>query len=153
MVAAVTTPPVGQDGLEALLKRLLPIIPVPTPPPKPIPTELEGLLQRLLSGVPTQTPTLPPRTDFTELETLLQRLLPGTPVPASRARPGPVRRDWATIVCFSCGKSGHGVGRCPELNETFLYMLLGWSVEKVGSNYMMISPRVTAEHLRVENGD
>ena len=24
---------------------------------------------------------------------------------ASRARPGPARRDWNTIVCFSCGKS------------------------------------------------
>ena len=27
----------------------------------------------------------------------------------------------------------------PELNETFPYMLLGWSAEKVGDNYMMIS--------------
>ena len=37
-----------------------------------------------------------------------------------------------TIVCFSCGKPGHGVGRCPELDETFPYMLPGWSVELGG---------------------
>ena len=57
MVATVTVPPVGPDGLEALLRCLLPTTPVPTPPPKPIPTELESLLQRLLSGVPVPTPT------------------------------------------------------------------------------------------------
>ena len=54
---------------------------------------------------------------------------------------------------FSCGKPGHGVGRCPELDETFPYMLPAWSAEKVGVNYMMVSPRVTAERLRAENGD
>ena len=57
--------------------------------------------------------------------------------------------DW----CFSCGKSGRGVGRYPELNETFLYMLPGWSAEKVGGNYMMISPRVVAARLRANKGD
>ena len=55
------------------------------------------------------------------------------------------RRDWNTIVCFSCGKLGHGVSRCPELNETFPFMLPGWTAEKVGSSYMMISTRVAAE--------
>ena len=47
--------------------------------------------------------------------------------------------------CFSCGKAGHGVGRCHELNETFPFMLPGWSAEKVGSSYVMISLRVAAE--------
>ena len=32
-------------------------------------------------------------------------------------------------------------------------MLPGWSEEKVGANYMMILPRVSAEHLRAGNGD
>ena len=85
---------------------------------------------------------------ITDMETLLQSLLPGTLVPASWTRPGPIRRDWATVVCFSCGKAGHGVGRCPELNETFPFMLPGWAAEKVGGSYVMISPRVAAE-----NGD
>ena len=45
MVAAVTVPPVGPDGIDTLLRRLLPTIPVLMPPPKPIPTELGSLLQ------------------------------------------------------------------------------------------------------------
>ena len=50
--------------------------------------------------------------------------------PASGSRLGPARSDWTTIVCFSCGKPGHGVGRCLELDETFPYMLPGWSVRR-----------------------
>ena len=61
--------------------------------------------------------------------------------------------DWATVVCVSCGKAGHGVGRCPELNETFTFMLPVWTAEKVDSSYVMISPRVAVERHRAENGD
>ena len=43
----------------------------------------------------------------------------------------------STMVCFSCDKAGHRVSRCHEFNETFPYMLPGWSAEKVGANYMM----------------
>ena len=72
---------------------------------------------------------------------------------ASRTRPGPMRRDWAMIMCFSCGKTGHGVGRCPVLNERFPLMLPGWSAEKVGDGYVMILPQVAAERRRVGNAD
>ena len=41
-----------------------------------------------------------------------------------------------------------GLGRCPELDETFPYMLPGWSAENVGANYTKISPHIAAEHLR-----
>ena len=41
-------------------------------------------------------------------------------------------------MCFSCGKSGHGASWCPEMNETFPYVLPGWS--EVGGGYVMISP-------------
>ena len=51
-------------------------------------------------------------------------------------------RDWTKIVCFSCGKLGHRVGRCPQWHETFPYMWPGWSADKVGADYMMISPCV-----------
>ena len=57
------------------------------------------------------------------------------------------------MVCLSCGKAGNGVGRCPERNETFPFMLPGWTAEKVGGSYVMISPRVAAERLRVGSGD
>ena len=43
MVEAVTTPPVETDNLEKLI-HLLPTAWVPTPPPKPVPMELEVLL-------------------------------------------------------------------------------------------------------------
>ena len=49
----------------------------------------------------------------------MQRLQPGASVLAAGSRPTPARRDWSTMVCFSCGKSGHGVGRCWDLDETF----------------------------------
>ena len=96
----------------------------------------------------TLTPS--PQNGITGMENLLQRLQPGVPVLAARSRPITARRDWSTLVCLSCGKSGHREGRCRELNETFPYMLPG-SMEKVGANYMAISPRMAAERLRAEN--
>ena len=104
--------------VDTVLRRLLPTPIAPAPPSKPVPTELESLLHQLLGGVQVPTPTPPAKTGITEIETLLQSLLSATPVPASRVRSGPISRDWATVVCFSCGKVGHGVSRCPELKET-----------------------------------
>ena len=39
-------------------------------------------------------------------------------------------RDWTKIVCFSCGKLGHRVGR--QLDETFPYIWPGWSADGRG---------------------
>ena len=77
LVAAVTVPPAVPDQLETFLRWLLRTSLVPASPPKPIPTELESLLQRLLAGVPAPKPTPPPKTGITDMDTLLQRLLPG----------------------------------------------------------------------------
>ena len=144
IVVVVTVPLVVSDHSETLLRWLLPTSSVVAQPPTPIPTELESLLQCLLAGVWAPKPTPPPKTGITDMETLLQHLLPSIPVADSWPKLDPVCWDWTTIVCFSCGKSGHGVGRCPELNETFPFMLPGWSVEKVGGTYMMVSPRMAA---------
>ena len=51
VVAAVTAPPVEPSDLEALLRRLLPTAPVPTLPPRLMPTDMELLLECLLSGM------------------------------------------------------------------------------------------------------
>ena len=148
-VAAVTTSQSTLHQLETLLRRLLPGLVVPPPPLKPVPSALEQLLQRLLAQKPAPAAT----TGSSDIESLLQSLLPGNLASATRLRPGPMRRDWATVVCFSCGKAGHSATQCPDLNEAFLFMLPGWKAEKVGGGYVLISPRVAAEHHWAGNGD
>ena len=76
MVAAVTIPPAEPDPLKTLLRRLLPTPVVPALPPKPVPTELECLLQRLLGEVQAPKPAPPAKSGITDLKTLLQGLLP-----------------------------------------------------------------------------
>ena len=100
-----------------------------------------------------------------DAETFLQNLLPASPVsvsqtqetprqttqsidtPKSIVTPQPTvmpivtpRRDRTIAECFSCGKVGHGVSRCSEMNETFPNMWHGWSAEKVGGRYVVIPP-------------
>ena len=47
---AMLASPTGTDQLERLLRRLLPTLVLPTPPPKLVPCDLELLLQRLGGG-------------------------------------------------------------------------------------------------------
>ena len=131
-----------------MLKRLLPAVPAQAPPSLSAPTDLETMLIRLLPAVPAQTP--PPRSAPTEIEAMLKCLLPGTLTQAPQPRPATARRDWAAVLCFSCGNYGHGVSRCPTLDVKFPYMLPGWSAETRGDHYTMISPRLTADRLRAE---
>ena len=105
------------------------------------------LLQCLLAGGHDPKPAPLADNGSSDIEFLLQSLLPGIRASAARTQrtqPGPMQWDGATVVCFSCGKAGHGANRCPDLNETFPSMLLGWKAEKVGGVYVMISPRVAA---------
>ena len=97
MVAAVTTSPTAPEQLETLLRRLLSVPVVPPPPPKPVPSALE----RLLVGAQAPKPVPLAKTGITNSEILLQGLLPGIPASAARTQPGPMRRDWATVVCAS----------------------------------------------------
>ena len=64
MVAAITTSPTAPDQLEILLRWLLPIPVAPTPPPKPVPSAVEQLLQRLLVGAQAPEPVPPVITDI-----------------------------------------------------------------------------------------
>ena len=50
VATAVPASLTGPYQLERLLRRLLPIPVLPTPPPKPVPSDLELLLQRLGGG-------------------------------------------------------------------------------------------------------
>ena len=51
---------------------------------------------------------------------------------------------------FSCGKAGHSATRCPALDESFPFMLPGWSAETTPGGFIMISPRVAAERCQAE---
>ena len=68
---------------------------------------MEQLLQHLLAGAQTRNPAPAVATGSSDIEILLRNLLPGNMALATRSRPGPMRRDWATVWCFSCGKAGH----------------------------------------------
>ena len=123
----------------------------PAPRPRLVPIQIETVLERLLSSTPAPVPASP-QSAVTDLKVMLRRLLlPGTQTPAPRSNPVPARRDWTSVVCFSCGKPGHRVSRCLQLDEKFPYMLLGWSLEKEDEQYMMISPWMAAERLQPGN--
>ena len=139
-VAAVTGPSVRLAYLETMLKRLLPYVPAQAPPPRFVPTDLETMLTRMLLAVPAQ----PPRPASTEIEAMLKRLLLGKPTQAPKPRPVIARRDWSSVLCFSCGKYGHGLGKCRRLDVTFPFMGPGWSADKRGDHYMMVSPHLAA---------
>ena len=108
VVAAVATTQPKPDQLETLLRCLLSGPVVPSPPPEPVPSVLEQLLQSLLTEAQAPRPTPPAQTGHSDIESLLRSLLPGTLASAARVQPGPMRRKWNTVVCFSCGKASHG---------------------------------------------
>ena len=140
-VAAVTTPQSAPDQLETLFWRLLASTAAPAPAPKPEPPTVGQLLQHLLPEAQSRQPAPAAVTGTSGLETLQQNLLSGSLTSALRSRPGSMRRDWTSVVCFSCGKVGHSTTRCPALDAYFPFMLPGWKAEKEGGGYVMISPR------------
>ena len=102
---------------------------------------MDQLLQPLMAETQARQPAPAAATGSVGLETLLQNLLLGSLASVRQSRPGPIRRDWNTVVCFSCGKPGHSANRCPTLDDSFPFMLPGWWAEKVAGGYAMISPR------------
>ena len=45
------------------------------------------------------------------------------------------------------------MGKCPRLDVTFLFMLSGWSADKRGDHYVMVSPRLATERLGAVSGN
>ena len=71
------------------------------------------MLKRLLSLAPVPEPASTPQLAITVRETGLRCLLPpGTPASVPRWSHISTHKDWATMVCFSCGRPGYGVSRC-----------------------------------------
>ena len=60
--------------------------------------------------------------------------------PLSAVSPGPGKdighpvREW-TRVCFSCGRQGHGVNRCSQVDTSFPFLPPGWSVDVRNGQY------------------
>ena len=148
MVAAVTIPPVGPDSLETLLRHLLPTTPVPTLPPSRYPRNWRVCCSVYCRECRHRRPLHHLRPGLRHWKHCCSACFRGR---RSRGRDR-VLRDWATIVCFSCGKSGHGVGRCPELNETFQYMMISPGLQRnVTEREMATDPgRGSAPHISYE---
>ena len=140
--------PEAEDMLESLLQHLLPTPAVSPPKATPIPSELELLIQRLMGNDrPVQLAPMR-RSGFTDMEVLIQNLLPVAQPTWEQPTRESGRRDWSTVVCFSCGKPGHAASRCPVLDMTFPFLPPGWQSERVGGGFVMQSPRILAERYR-----
>ena len=98
-------------------------------------------------------PVPPAPAEPTKLETMLRMYFGGKQSTSQQSRLRLVRRNWADITCFSCGKTGHSATRCPMLDVTFPFILPGWKAEKTSTGYLMISPKMATDRRRAENED
>ena len=111
-VAAVATPQSTPDQVEVFFRRLLAsAAATPAPTLKPEPPAMDQVLQHLMAETQARRPAPAAANGSVGLETSLQNLLSGSLAPVRQSRPGPIRRDWNTVVCFSCGKPGHSANR------------------------------------------
>ena len=111
------------------------------------------MLQRLVAETQSRPPAPVNPPEPVGLGNLFRSYISGQQTSGPQTRQRPIRRDWYGVVCFSCGKSGHGVTRCPALDESFPFMLPGWRAESTPGGFIMISPHVVAERRQTENGD
>ena len=143
------------DQTDEMLKKLLEALTTAAPPPirPPEVTPLEKLTQLLMSETVKREPAPPTPVEPTSLEALLQTYFTGQQSPGLGPRFRQLRRNWADVRCFSCGKTGHSANRCPKLDVTFPFILPGWKSEKTPNGYLMISPKMAMDRRRAENED
>ena len=118
-----------------LLRHLLPTPAMSPPRATPIPSQRDQLIQCLLWKDHPVQPLLQERSSFTATE---------------QPRPT-VRHNRSTVVCFSCGESGHAASRCPTLDEAFPFLPAGWRADRAGDGFVMRSPRKVADQRQVGN--
>ena len=143
------------DQTDELLKKLLEALTTAASSPIRTPeiTPLEKLTQLLISESEKREPAPPIPVEPTGLEALLQTYFTGQQSPGLGPRFRQLRRNWADVKCFSCGKTGHSANRCPKLDVTFPFILPGWKSEKTPNGYLMISPKMAMDRRRAENED
>ena len=144
----------GKELLRKLVAILTPVVPAPAWALEP--SAMDKLVQLLIGKLAENRPVppAPPASaEPSKLETVLQAYFRGKQSPSQQSRPRPVRRNWADVKCFSCGKTGHSATRCPVLDVTFPFILPGWKAEKTSTGYLMISPKMATDRRRAENED
>ena len=72
------------------------------------------------------------------------KIPPGEGMGSSSAAPvvggterGHSTREWAR-VCVSCGRPGHGVNRCAQVDISFPFLSPGWSVDVTNGQYQAV---------------
>ena len=141
------------DQTDELLRKLLEALTPVTPSPIRVPkaTPLDKLTELLMSQIVKSEPAPPSTVEPTRLEALLQTYFTRQQSTGLGPRVRQMRRNWADVQCFSCGKPGHSATRCPTLDVTFPFILPGWKAEKTPTGYLMISPRTAIDRRRAEN--
>ena len=156
-VRAVTVnkPDSSVDQSKKLLKKLLAVLTpaVPAPARAPEPSPMDKLIQLLIGKIAKNKPDPPAPAEPTKLEMMLRTYFGGRQSSSQQSRLRPVRRNWSDVKCFSCGKTGHSATRCPALDVTFPFILLGWKAEKTPTGYLMISPKMATDRRQAENED
>ena len=151
----VNKPERSVEDTKELLRKLVDILTpgANTTIKAPKPSTLDKLVHLLTEKVAERKPALLATQEPTKFETKLQSFLDSGRMPNQEFRQRPVQRDWSEVKCYSCGKSGHSVTRCPTLDITFPFILPGWKAEKTSVGYMMISPRRAMDRRQAENAN
>ena len=107
-------------------------------------------VQRLMGTEHPVRPVLQERSSLTDMEILLQSLHPVGSLEGENLRPV-VDRHESTVVCFSCGESGHADSRCPVLDDLFPFLPPGWQADWTGNGFILRPSPKGADRHQVGN--
>ena len=128
-----------QDMLGLLMRQLLPTPVVSPPRVTPIPSDCELFIQCLMGTEHPVWPLLQECSNLTDIEILMQSLLPVGSVVEENVRPT-VDCHESTVVCFSCGVSGHATLRFPVLDDSFPFLPPGWQANRMDDGFILRPP-------------